>query len=68
MFSSAKALSLPRVAVRYRVVGEGSSLPPLTFLQTPGCRPSCYSSGLEPSSVTAAARTLARRLVGGGMW
>uniref|UniRef100_A0A8D0PNV9 Serpin family F member 1 n=1 Tax=Sus scrofa TaxID=9823 RepID=A0A8D0PNV9_PIG len=28
--------------------------------KAPGCRPSCYSSGLEPSSGLAAARTLAR--------
>lgn len=52
------------------MVGEGSSLPPLTFLQVPGCRSSCYSFGLEPSSGMAAARTTLaaqRRLVESGM-
>lgn len=61
-----------RVAWRCRVGGEGRSLRPPTFLQAPGCRPSCYSSGLEPSSGAAAARTTlaARRsvVVGGLGW
>lgn len=37
--------------------GGGSSLPRVALLQAPGCRSSCCSSGLEPSSGTAAART-----------
>lgn len=51
-----------------RAVGEGNSSLPLAFLQAPGCRPSCYSSGLEPSSGQAAARTMraAWRSVGVG--
>lgn len=40
-----------------RVVREGNGLPPLAILQAPGCRSSHYSSGLEPSSGMAAART-----------
>lgn len=53
---------------RSGAAGEGKSSLPLAFLQAPGCRPSCYSSGLEPSSGTAAARTAraARRSVGAG--
>lgn len=69
MPSPAKPLLPAQGGQQGRVVGEGSSLPPFNFLQAPGCRPSCYSSGLEPCLGAAAARTALaawRSVVGGG--